>query len=72
MSNTLGSALRGEWWRRSAMGHWVAWRCSLRRGGLSTALGRTIHDMAAEATSSLRAVQTVRGGVGSSSSPCRT
>jgi hypothetical protein len=42
------------------------------------ALGRTIRDLAARATSSLRVVRTaraldrtVRDGIGSSSSPCR-
>jgi hypothetical protein len=72
MSNTLGSAPRGEQWRRSATGRRVALQCSLRGRGRSATLGRTVRNPAAEATPSLRAVRTVRDGAGSSSSPRRT
>jgi hypothetical protein len=79
MSNTLGSAPRDEWWWRSTMDRRVAWRCSMRWRRRSTALGRTIHDLATGATPSLRVVRTihalgrtVRDGAGSSSSPRRT
>jgi hypothetical protein len=60
MSNTLGSAPRGEQWWRSATGREVAWQCSLRGRGRSAPLGRTVRNLAAEAAPSLRAVRTVR------------
>jgi hypothetical protein len=59
MSNTLGSALRGEQWWRSARGRRVAWQCLLRGHGRSAALGQTVRNLAAEAAPSLRAVRTV-------------
>jgi hypothetical protein len=72
ISNTLGLALRGGW--RGGPRR-VAWRCSLRGRRLSAALGQTVHDLAAEAASSLHVVrmvrtlgQTVHDDVGSSSS----
>jgi hypothetical protein len=79
MSNTLGSAPRGEQWWQSATGRRVAWQCSLRGRGQSVALGRTVRNLAAEVAPSLRAVRTVRAlgrtvrdGAGSSSSPRMT
>jgi hypothetical protein len=79
MSNTLGSAPRGEQWWRSATGREVAWQCSLRGRGRSAPLGRTVRNLAAEAAPSLRAVRTVRAlgrmvrdCAGSSSSPRMT
>jgi hypothetical protein len=53
MSNTLGSAPRVEQWWRPATGHWVAWRCPLRRRGRSAALGRMVRDLGVGAVSSL-------------------
>lgn len=69
MRNTLGLVPRGELWRRSTTGRRVVWRCSLWQRGLCAALGRTIHDLVTEATSSMCVVQTIRDGARSSSSP---
>jgi hypothetical protein len=72
MSNTLDSAPQGELWRWSMTGRWVAWWCSVRRGGLSTTLGWTVCDLAAQATPSLRADRTVLSGARLSFSHRRT
>jgi hypothetical protein len=52
MSNTLGSATRGEQWWRSATGH--PGRLAVLAAG-----ARTVRNLAAEAAPSLRAVWTV-------------
>jgi hypothetical protein len=54
MSNTLGSAPRGEQWWRPATGRRVTWWCPLRRRGRSAALGRMVRDLGAGAMPSLR------------------
>jgi hypothetical protein len=59
MSNTLGLAPRGEQWWRSTTGRRVTWQCLLQGRGRSTALGRTVRNLVAEAVPSLRAVRTV-------------
>jgi hypothetical protein len=51
--DTLGPALRGEQLRRSATGHRVAWRCSLRRRGRSATRDQTVCDLTPKAAPSL-------------------